>query len=464
MRICQGCSFRKRLLLIDAIFKHVEQLLQRNIDHQHLLIYIHLLKHYCPSNDTVDQFYQRTADYYFSIRQFSAMIQCYQAMKVSDQSLFKLLEILCSHSYYASAFICFDLISKRFSYSDRQWQRIGEKYWKKRNAVVALLCYQKMNLTAEDLWLKAIHEEQFNNEDKALFICYATWQKQNSKQMTEWTTWLVTQLHVENTTAAAVSTLQLANFSAKQWCASLANLCSQHRYSHVASILRMLDKRLLIEILSTNECTNIFLQLALQMLTNETIENVDKSMMRAFSSSNIEQIVCELAMIHVFHRPDWRHLRNHYASIGQFDRALSCAKVDRLIEKSSSSGFDWIEGGFEPNQPFLYLLESLVKDQAYIELAQSHAQANNYELALNYYLLTLQLLPRFSTVDTILSSAKRYLPASEAFRCYIAVYKHIRRDIPCATKVLQVIIEYFRAQKKTNHRCHCCCSPRLHNT
>ncbi|CAF1237632.1 unnamed protein product, partial [Didymodactylos carnosus] len=448
VRICRQCSSRTRSFIIDAVAQHIEQLLHNDINNRYLLIYIHLLKYYSPSNPIVDQLCKRPSDYYLSTKQFAKVIQCYRFMTISDQSLFKFAEILCSHSQYPLAVICFDLISKRFRYDERKWEQIGNDYWATGNAVLTLLSYEKANLNIEELWLRSLRGNKFLSEDRALFIFYTTWQKQISKQLTEWITWLTGQLQSESSMSAAISTLQLARFSAQQWSVTLNDFSNQHRYPIVASILRMLDEKLLNEILSTNQCTNNFLQLALQMLVNGRLENVDKSMMHTFSSSDIKQILSGLAAIHVFYHPDWQKLRNQRACSGKLDQAVSCAKVNFLLKAQSSTDFDWMEDSVEPNQSVFYLLESLIKNDDYIQLAESHAKINNYEVALNYYLLTLQSSPQLSAVETILSSANHFLPSSEAFRCYVAVYKQMRTNTACAAKTLESILGCFQAQKK----------------
>ncbi|CAF2653283.1 unnamed protein product [Rotaria sp. Silwood2] len=200
--------------------------------------------------------------------------------------------------------------------------------------------------------------------------------------------------------------------------------------------------------MTNDKCTNHFLQLALQSLVNEVLESVEKSITRINYQSDIKQILFELALVHVFHLPDWQKVQNIFLSTEQIEQVLFCTKVYVLIQAKSSINFDWIESGLEANQPIFYLLESQITNRSYMELADAHAKSKHTEIALNYYLLALYSSPQLSTVETILSSATRLLSSSEALRCYIAVYKQLRTNVTCAAKALESIVDFLQAHKK----------------
>ncbi|CAF2997709.1 unnamed protein product [Rotaria sp. Silwood2] len=446
--ICRQCASLRKSILINIIFEHIQQLLNKHISSEHLIVYIHLLKHYCASDTRNEQLYKQASEYFLSQKQFSNAIQCYNVMSSSHESWFRLAELLCTYSEYQYASLCFNVISEHCHYESHKWDQIGDDYLMKGNAILALLSYRKANTSIDEIWLKTLYEKKLNADYSALFIFYTTFQKQTSKQLKEWTKWLNGQIQVDGYMLAAISTLQLANFSTQEWAIVLNDLSNRHHFMTMTSILKILDKTLLNQLMTNDKCTNHFLQLALQSLVNEVLESVEKSITRINYQSDIEQILFELALVHVFHLPDWQKVQNIFLSTEQIEQVLFCTKVYVLIQAKSSINFDWIESGLEANQPIFYLLESQITNRSYMELADAHAKSKHTEIALNYYLLALYSSPQLSTVETILSSATRLLSSSEALRCYIAVYKQLRTNVTCAAKALESIVDFLQAHKK----------------
>ncbi|CAF3827830.1 unnamed protein product [Rotaria sp. Silwood1] len=267
-------------------------------------------------------------------------------------------------------------------------------------------------------------------------------------RMCGWTKWLGEQIQVEGYMLAAIFTLQLANFSTQEWAIVLNDLSDHNNFITVASVLRILNENLLNQIIASDKCTNHFLQLALQLLINGALGSVEKSLTRINYQSNIQQILFQLAVIHVFHLPDWQKVQNIFLPAEQCNQIIYCTKVCVLLRASSSLNFDWIQSGLESDQSIFYLLESLITNHSYMQLAVDHAKSKHIEIALNYYLLALNSSPQLPTVEAILSSASRLLSSSEALRCYIAVYKQMRTDTICALKALESLIDSFQTQKK----------------
>ena len=447
VRVCHQCSVNRKLLLTNAIHSHVQQILNGKLNTQHLIIYIYTLKHYRSDNLSDDNLYQEASDYFLNQRQFTNAIQCFNCRSVKDNSWVALAETLCSYSAYQYASYCFNIVSERYRYELNRWKQLGDQYCSRGNAVLALLAYRQAKQRNEDTWLKSQQQQKFNDDDRALFALYTTFQKRSSNQLNEWKKWISEYLQDENLRKNAIFTLQLTCSSAQDWSIILIDLADRNYYISVSSIILALEKSLVTKIMRSEKCTNLFVKLVCQLVTG-SMEDVETWIIRIIDHLNIKQIVFGLAVVHVFYHPNWRDIENRFVLAGQYEKALFCVKVRIILQETGHNSFEWIDTGLTINEPIIYLFKSLMVDRNYIELAESYAELKHSEIALNYYLLALDSSSSLSMVETLLTSATRLLSSPNALRCSIAVYKRMRNNSKCALKALEFIVNHFCGNKK----------------
>ncbi|CAF1444082.1 unnamed protein product [Adineta steineri] len=155
-------------------------------------------------------------------------------------------------------------------------------------------------------------------------------------------------------------------------------------------------------------------------------------------------IISRLVIAHLFYLPNWQILQEKFLDSQQFVEAILCHKFSITINVvSPSQSFQWIDRSIDANEPFAYVLKSVIDNQSYNQLAFAYAKSGQYEISMNYFLLQLSSMPTLDTVQSILKSIEQLFPSYFALRGKLAMYKRMKSDAEYTDVLLETLCKHL---------------------
>ncbi|CAF1216198.1 unnamed protein product [Adineta ricciae] len=171
-------------------------------------------------------------------KEFNRVLQCYTYF-ANEQDWIELAEKFCDeYSLYEFAAVCFRVISTR---SDTFWINKANNYFEKKRFILALLCYEQINLSIEKTWLILISTIHDKIQIYLSYYIQCKIEKISNENKSKFLNQLQQYLKENQIRQFAIKQLQLASLSSSEWKNILEEFANKQEYIITIEILLALQ-------------------------------------------------------------------------------------------------------------------------------------------------------------------------------------------------------------------------------
>lgn len=326
VRICHKCSDEKEHFISQHILIYVKHLIELH-QLQYLSIYLALLHQYEATGNEL--FYRKTGEQCYQAEKYSLTLQCFTYARVSSDVWLKFSDEFCKKGEYSYSFTCMKLCEK----VDDFWLQQARS---QQNPIYALLCYERIKLSPEQLFEVASHKLSEDMNTCLLYLVYLSIKYANQVNWKVFGEQILLKTEYDGSLAMFCFHLY-GKMQKDEWNSIGEQLCQSNAFDKLAYFLAYLYHVQQIDFRTSMNSHIYFMSNIL--LSNDTIISLDDWLNEIYNTGtyNISRIIIGLSISNLYKYTSWIEYKNQYIESKEYYKVLLCHKMAEYLNANNET-------------------------------------------------------------------------------------------------------------------------------